>query len=151
MRRDNSSFYWEWRRPAPQDFGFIGLLVRFAVNVAALWVAQWLVRGFDIDSAGALVFGAIIFGVINAIIRPVLAFVTCLLTIITLGLFTLILNTLMLGLTAWTAGLFDLAFKVDGFIAAFLGALVISLVSTLLNWWATRNVLAPMRNRDEAW
>jgi putative membrane protein len=125
----------------------MGLLVRFVVNVAALWVAQWLVRGFDIESAGALVFGAIIFGVLNAVIRPVLAFVTCLLTILTLGLFTLILNTIMLGLTAWIAGLFDLAFEVDGFIAAFLGALVISVVSTLLNWWATRNVLAPLDDR----
>jgi putative membrane protein len=127
----------------------MGLLVRFVVNVAALWVAQWLVTGFEIDSAGALVLGAIIFGVVNAVIRPVLAFVTCLLTIITLGLFTLILNTIMLGLTAWIAGLFDLAFEVDGFIAAFLGALVISVVSTLLNWWATRNVLAPLD--DRAW
>jgi putative membrane protein len=149
VRRDNRRyFYWEWRRPATEDFGFLGLLVRFAINVAALWVAQWLVRGFDIDSAGALVFGAIIFGIVNAIIRPVLAFVTCLLTILTLGLFTLILNTIMLGLTAWIAGLFDLAFEVDGFIAAFLGALVISVVSTLLNWWATRNVLAPLRPTD---
>jgi putative membrane protein len=141
-------FYWEWRSPGQRDFGFMGLLVRFVVNVAALWVAQWLVRGFDIESAGALVFGAIIFGVVNAVIRPVLAFVTCLLTIITLGLFTLILNTIMLGLTAWIAGLFDLAFEVDGLIAAFLGALVISVVSTLLNWWATRNVLAPMHDGD---
>jgi len=142
-------FYWEWRSPDRRDFGVPGLLVRFAVNVAALWVAQWLVRGFDIESAAALVFGAITFGVVNAIIRPALAFVTCLLTVVTLGLFTLILNTLMLALTAWIAGLFDLAFEVDGFSAAFLGALVISLVSTVLNWWTARNVLAPMR--DGGW
>jgi putative membrane protein len=137
--------YWQWRRPEAVDYGLAGTIVRFVVTVAALWVAQWLVRGFDIDSAGALVFGAIVFGVVNAIIRPVLAFVTCLLTILTLGLFTLIINTMMLGLTAWVAGLFDVAFHVDGFIAAFLGALVISLVSTVLNWWATRNVLGPLQ------
>lgn len=128
----------------------MGLAVRFVVTVAALWVAQWLVRGFDIGSFGALVFGTIVFGVVNAVIRPVVAFVTCLLSILTLGLFTLIINTMMLGLTAWIAGLFDVAFEVDGFIAAFLGALVISVVSTLLNWWANGNVLAPMR-REGRW
>lgn len=144
MRRDRF-IYWQWRRPQAVDYGLAGMIVRFVVTVAALWVAQWLVRGFDIDSAGALVFGAIVFGVVNAIIRPILAFVTCLLTILTLGLFTLIVNTMMLGLTAWVAGLFDVAFHVDGFIAAFLGALVISLVSTVLNSWATRNVLGPLQ------
>jgi putative membrane protein len=145
VRRQTNYFYWEWRPPEAREFGFAGLVVRFLVTVTALWIAQWLVRGFDIDSFGALLFGAVIFGVVNAIIRPVVAFVTCLLTILTLGLFTLIINTMMLGLTAWIAGLFDVEFHVDGFVAAFLGALVISVVSTLLNWWTARNVLAPMR------
>jgi len=140
--------YWEWRPPRSEDFGLFGLLVRFAVNVAALWVAQALVRGFDIDTAGALVFGAIIFGVVNALIRPVVAMFSCFLTLLTLGLFTLIINTAMLGLTAWLAGKFDLAFHVDGFIAAFLGALVISLVSTILTRWATDNVLRPAAHRQ---
>ncbi|HET6614878.1 MAG TPA: phage holin family protein [Dehalococcoidia bacterium] len=144
MRRDRF-IYWQWRRPQAVDYGLAGMIVRFVVTVAALWIAQWLVRGFDIDSAGALVFGAIVFGVVNAIIRPIIAFVTCLLTILTLGLFTLIVNTMMLGLTAWFAGLFDVEFHVDGFIAAFLGALVISVISTVLNWWATRNVLGPLQ------
>ena len=145
MSRDNRTFSWEWRRPQPGDFGFFGLAVRFIVTVAALWLAQWLIRGFDIEGLGALVFGSVIFGIVNAIVRPAFAFVTCLLTIVTFGLFTLILNTLMLAITAWIAGWFDLAFEVDGFIAAFLGALVISLVSTVLNSWATRNVLGPLR------
>jgi len=104
-------------------------------------VAQWLVTGFDIDGLGPLLFGAIIFGIVNAFIRPVVVFVTCLLTIVTFGLFLLIVNTLMLALTAWIAGWFDLAFQVDGFIAAFLGALVISLVSTVLGLWANRSIL----------
>ena len=146
MRRDRF-IYWQWRGPRAADYGLAGMFVRFVVTVAALWVGQWLVRGFDIDSAGALVFGAIVFGVVNAIIRPIVAFVTCLLTILTLGLFTLIVNTMMLGLTAWVAGLFDVEFHVDGLIAAFLGALVISLVSTVLNWWATRNVLGPLQTQ----
>jgi putative membrane protein len=122
--------------------------VRFLVNVAALWFAQFLIRGFDIDSVPALAFGAIIFGVVNAFIRPVVAMFSCLLTCATLGLFTLIINTAMLGLTAWIAGKFDLAFRVDGFVAAFLGALVISIVSTLLSRWADENVLRPSRPQD---
>ena len=143
--RDRGFFYWEWRAPRSEDYGFLGLLVRFVVNVAALWFAQLIIRGFSIDSTGALIFGAIIFGVVNALIRPIVAMFSCLFTILTLGLFTLIINTMMLGLTAWIAGKFDLAFHVDGFIAAFLGALVISLVSTILSRWADANVLRPSR------
>lgn len=150
MRRNGGVFYWRWRGPAPEDFSALGLVVRFLVNVAALWLAQALVRGFDIDSAGALVFGAIIFGLINAFIRPVVAMFSCLITCATLGLFTLIINAAMLGLTAWFAGKLGLAFHVDGFIAAFLGALVISVVSTLLSRWADRNVLRPSRF-DDVW
>ena len=146
--RDRGFFYWEWRSPKAEDFGFLGLVVRFLVNVAVLWFAQLIIRGFSIDSAGALIFGAIIFGVVNAFIRPIVAMFSCLFTILTLGLFTLIINTIMLGLTAWIAGKFDLAFHVDGFIAAFLGALVISIVSTILSRWATENVLRPSRRRE---
>ena len=145
MRREGSFFVWQWRPPVREDFGLFGLIVRFVVNVAALWVAQLLIRGFWIDGAEALIFGAIIFGVINAFIRPVVAMFSCLLTMLTLGLFTLIINTAMLALTAWIAGKLDLAFHVDGFIAAFLGAIVISLVSTILSRWATANVLRPSR------
>ena len=143
MRRDRF-FYIEWRGPDRDDFGLPGLAVRFLANMAALWFSQWIIRGFDIDSVGALIFGAVIFGVVNAFIRPVIAIVSCPLTVLTLGLFTLIINALMLGITAWVAGLFDLDFHVDGFVAAFLGALVISIVSTLLTWWAKRNVLEPI-------
>ncbi len=150
MRRSGGVFYWQWRGPAPDDFGILGLVVRFLVNVAALWLAQALVRGFDIDSAGALAFGAIIFGLVNAFIRPVVAMFSCLITCATLGLFTLIINAAMLGLTAWIAGKLGLAFRVDGFIAAFLGALVISVVSTLLSRWADRNVLRSGRS-DDSW
>ena len=99
MRRSGGVFEWRWRGPAPEDYSALGLIVRFLVNVAALWLAQALVRGFDIDSAGALVFGAIIFGIVNAFIRPVVAMFSCVITCMTLGLFTLIINAAMLGLT----------------------------------------------------
>ncbi|MHB8377273.1 MAG: phage holin family protein [Dehalococcoidia bacterium] len=150
--RPGSFFYWEWRPPRTDDFGVLGLAVRFLVNVAALWVAQWLVRGFDITTPGALLFGAVIFGAVNALIRPLVAMFSCLLAVLTLGLFTLIINTAMLALTAWIAGKFGLAFHVDGFIAAFLGALVISLASTILSRWATESILRPAsRHPPRAW
>jgi putative membrane protein len=150
--RDNRFFYIQWRGPRSRDFGWPGLLVRFVVNVAALAFAQWIIPGFDIHGGWALVFGAVIFGALNAFIRPVIAFVSCPLTVITLGLFTLIVNTIMLALTAWIAGWFDLKFEVEGFFAAFFGALVISIVSTLLSRWADRNVLEPIeRERRGFW
>lgn len=151
MRHRGGASYWEWRPPQRQDFGAWGLAVRFLVNVAALWLAQWIIPGFDIEGAGALVFGALIFGIVNALIRPVVAMFSCLLTALTLGLFTLIINTAMLALTAWIAGWFDLAFNVEGFWAAFFGALIIAIVSTLLSRWAEGNVLRPLKDRDRRW
>jgi putative membrane protein len=152
VSRDGRFIYIEWRGPRPGDFGWPGLAVRFVVNVAALWFSQLIIRGFDIDGWAALLFGAAIFGAVNAVIRPVVALISCPLTVLTLGLFTLVVNAAMLGLTAWIAGLFDLSFEVDGFLAALLGALVISLVSTTLSWWTKRNVLEPMeRHRLERW
>jgi len=141
-RPAGSFFYLRWRGPQAADVYLPGLIVRFVVNVAALWLSQALVRGFAIDTWGGLIFGAVIFGLVNAFIRPVVAILSCPLTCLTLGLFTLIINTMMLGLTAWLAGKFDLAFEVDGFVAAFLGALIISVVSAVLSRWADRNILA---------
>ena len=143
--REGSVFYAQWKGPEAEDFGLLGLAVRFVINVAALWFSQLIIRGFDIDSVPALIFGAIIFGTVNAFLKPVVAMLSCALTCATLGFFALIVNTIMLALTAWIAGLFDLAFEVDGFWAAFLGALVISITSTLLGTWADRAILRPSR------
>jgi putative membrane protein len=142
VRRGGGGFYvFRWPNPEPKDFGVLGLVTRFVVNVAALWLAQALIPGFWINGAAALVFGAVIFGVVNAFIRPAVAMFSCLLTVLTLGLFTLIINTAMLGLTAWVAGKFGLAFHVAGFWAAFFSAIIISIVSTVLTRWADENVL----------
>lgn len=143
--REGSIFYAQWKGPESEDFGALGLAVRFVINVAALWLAQFVIRGFDIDSLPALILGAIIFGTMNALLKPIVSMVSCALTCATLGLFALIINTAMLALTAWVAGLFDLAFRVDGFTAAFLGALVISIASTILGGWADRAILRPAR------
>ena len=91
------------------------------------------------------------FGVINAFIKPIISFISCPLTILTLGFFALIINAAMLGLTAWIADWFDLAFEVDGFIAAFLGALVISIITTLLGWWTDDKILRPMQRERGGW
>ncbi|MBI2723539.1 MAG: phage holin family protein [Chloroflexi bacterium] len=146
------AFVFRWPLgPDPDVSGLAGLALRFLVNVAALWVAQWLVRGFYINTWAALLVGAAIFGAVNAILRPIVARFSCLFTLLTLGLFTLIINTLMLGITAWSARQFGLAFYVDGFWAGFFGALVISIASTLLSRWTGSAVAGGRRRRDDGW
>ena len=76
---------------------------------------------------------AVIFGLVNAFVRPIVRLISIPLFILTLGLFTFVVNALMLLLTAWIGDLFDLAFEVDGFWSALLGALVISVVTFLIN------------------
>jgi putative membrane protein len=112
------------------------LLIAWLVNAAALAVAAWLIPGITITEEAAwvaVVIMAAIFGLVNALIRPLVTFLTCLINIITLGLFTLVINALMLWLASWIAQQFDVGFHVDGFIPAFLGALVISVVSFALS------------------
>jgi putative membrane protein len=77
---------------------------------------------------------AVIFGLVNALIRPLIKLLTCLINAITLGLFTLVINALMLWLSSWIAGQLDVGFHVSGFGAAFLGALLISIVSLVLGF-----------------
>ena len=76
---------------------------------------------------------ALIFGVLNAIIKPLFALFTAPLILLTLGLFLIVINACMLLLTSWLAGLFNLGWQVDGFWTAVLGAIIISIVSFLLN------------------
>ena len=118
------------------------LLVRLAINAAALLVAAWIVSGIHLSAARGhampndwLTLGivALIFGVINAVIRPVVLLLTLPLNILTLGLFTFVVNALMLLLTSWIAEGMELGFRVDGFRVALLGALIISLVSFVLS------------------
>jgi putative membrane protein len=85
------------------------------------------------DRALTLLAVAVIFGLVNAIVRPIVRLISIPLFILTLGLFTFVVNALMLLLTAWIGDQFDLAFKVDGFWSALLGALVISVVTFILN------------------
>jgi putative membrane protein len=113
--------------------------MRLLVGAVALAVAAWLIDGISVgpgttgERVITLLVVAVIFGLVNAIVRPIVRLFTLPLFVITLGLFTFVVNALMLLLTAWIGDQFDVAFEVDGFWAALLGALVISVVSFVLN------------------
>ncbi|MFN8486470.1 MAG: phage holin family protein [Caldilineaceae bacterium] len=107
------------------------LIIRLVINAIALWVTSQVVIGIHVvDNLGSLFIVALIFGVINALIKPIVRFFTCPFYIITLGLFTFVVNGLMLMLTGYLSGG---RLGVDGFVPAFLGGIVISIVSTLLS------------------
>jgi putative membrane protein len=109
-------------------------ITRLLINAAALWAAIRLVPGITFEGEWPLLFGvALVFGALNAVIRPILFVLTFPFLIVTLGLFTFVLNAFMLWLTSATSDLFGLRFEVDGFGAAFLGALVITIVSFVLS------------------
>lgn len=109
-------------------------LLRLLINAAALWVAIQLVDGIDHrGSMWSLLFVALVFGVLNASIRPVLQLLSLPLLILTLGLFMFVINALMLMMTGWVSRLLNLGFYVGGFWDAFLGGLIISVVSLMLS------------------
>lgn len=109
-------------------------LIRLLISAAALWAASEIVPGISHEGGWVnLLLVALVFGVLNAVIRPILALLSCPLQILTLGLFTLVLNAGMLLLTGAVSQGLGLGFTVDGFWPAFLGGLVISIVSILLS------------------
>ena len=118
------------------------ILLRLAINAAGLLAAAWIVPGFHLRVAGGharpddwitLAIVALIFGIVNIVIRPVVLLLSLPIEILTLGLFTFVINALMLLLTSWIAQGMGLGFRVDGFVTALFGALVISIVSFLLS------------------
>ena len=109
-------------------------IIRWAINAVALYVAIWVVPGIVLSGAWTdILWLALIFGLLNALVRPVLKFLTCPLIILTLGLFTIVINTGMLLLTSWIGQTFGFGLTVDGFWQAVLGSLVISLVSVVMS------------------
>ena len=107
-------------------------LLRLIGNALALWAAIQLVPGIVYDGTNtSLVLIALIFGLVNALVRPLVVLLTCPLIILTLGLFLLVVNALMLSLTAWISGVFGLGLYVDGFWATLFGAIIVSVVSGL--------------------
>lgn len=114
-------------------------LMRLVVNAVGLWLASAVVGGIELTGASTsgrvitVLLVALIFGLVNAVIRPVVRLVALPLYLLTLGLITFVINALMLMLTGWVASTADLAFTVSGFPAALLGALVVSAVSLALS------------------
>ena len=106
------------------------VLLRLLINAIALWAAVQIVPGIHAENPLTILIVGLIFGVINAIIRPLVSFLTCPMILVTLGLFIFVINALMLWFTAWIAGQLNLGFSIEGgFMPAFWGALVVSLVS----------------------
>jgi putative membrane protein len=112
----------------------MSLLGRLLINAAALWVAIRLVPGVSFTGEWWRLFAlALMFGVLNVSVRPALMLLTLPVLLITLGLFTFVLNAFMLWLTSALSGALGLGFHVSGFGAAFIGALVVSTVSIVLS------------------
>lgn len=114
----------------------MGFLLHWAIVAAALWVAAYFVSGVVVQSVPALLVAALVLGLVNALVRPVLTILTLPITILTLGLFYLVVNAAAFGLAAALVPGFDVA----GFGSAVLGALLVSIVS-----WVLGAILTPKR------
>lgn len=106
----------------------MGFLIRLLINAAAIWVAASLIPGIDLGGLGPTILAALVLGLINAIVRPILVVLTFPITLLTLGLFLLVLNAFCL----WLVAVFVSGFHVAGFWPAFWGALLVSIVSWIL-------------------
>jgi putative membrane protein len=120
---------------APQNWLMMKLLLRWIITSLSLFVAAWIVPGIRVDGNAWTIFAgmAIILGLVNAIVRPLLKLLSCPLIILTLGVFVLVVN----GISLWLASAiavdwFHVGFHVDGFWAAFFGAVIVSIVTVVL-------------------
>ena len=127
----------------------MSFLLRLIINAVALLITAYVIPGIQLGAARphpttndwiTLLFVALIFGLVNAAIRPILIVLSPPLEIITLGLFIFVINAFMLLLTSWIARALGLGFRVDRFLTALLGALIISIVSFVLNRALTRTL-----------
>ncbi|GGM94123.1 hypothetical protein GCM10010106_48350 [Thermopolyspora flexuosa] len=115
------------------------VIIKILIVAAALWAATQLVDGITVtaeDTAGqvgTLLVVALIFGLVNAVLKPIIKTVGCAFYVLTLGLIALVVNALLLLLTGWIAQQIDVPFHVEGFVAAFWGAIIVGVISWLLN------------------
>jgi putative membrane protein len=114
--------------------GIMGFWARTFITAFALWAATQIVPGIEVRGVLTLLLAALVFGVVNAVIRPALVLLSLPLTFVTLGLFLLVVNAAMLGLTAWVLP----GFSVAGFWPALWGAIVVSIMG-----WAATRLFAP--------
>ncbi|MFY1696898.1 MULTISPECIES: phage holin family protein [unclassified Solwaraspora] len=112
----------------------MGFLIRLAITAVALWITTLVVPGIEVSGDSAtrtvltLVIVALIFGIVNAVLKPIIKVVGCVFYLLTLGLFALVVNALLFLLTDWLAQQLDLPFTIDGFWPAFWGAIVMAIV-----------------------
>jgi putative membrane protein len=118
----------------------MGILIRLVITAVSLWIATLLIDGIRLTTdsvpgqVGTLLAVAVIFGIVNAVLRPIIKTIGCGLYVLTLGLISLLVNGLLFLLTSWIAGRLDLPFHVDNFWpSAVLAALLVGVVSWLLN------------------
>ena len=126
----------------------MGFLIRVVVNALAIWLAMEIVPGIQARSATAVIAAALVLGLVNAVVRPVLLVLTLPLTLVTLGLFLFVLNALCLWLTSAIVP----GFEVRGFWPAFWGALIVSALSWIVNGFISdrgRVVVITERERPE--
>jgi putative membrane protein len=115
------------------------LILRLLANAAALAIATFLLAGITLTASSmtskvlALLIVALIFGILNAVVKPIFALVTAPLLLLTLGLFLIVINACMLLLTSWICGKVGLGWHVEGFWTAVIGAIIVSIVSFILN------------------
>jgi putative membrane protein len=121
------------------DSGGMRLILRLVVNAVALMIATWILTGITVSGGSTskdaltLIVVGVVFGVVNAIVKPIVTFVSMPFVILTLGLLLLVINGLMLLLTSWICTKIGVSFHVDGFWTAVLGAIILSVVSSVLN------------------
>ena len=115
------------------------LLLRLLINAAALWVAVRFVGGISFEGNPVyLMVVALVFGVVNTIVKPIVTLLSLPAVLLTLGIFLLVINALMLWFTGWLSTSLGLGFHVDGFGAAFLGGIVVSVVAWALSVFLDR-------------
>jgi putative membrane protein len=109
-------------------FDLMPFLLHWAITALSLWLASLLFKGLKFDNAASLIISALLLGLANALVKPLLIILTLPLTLVTFGLFVLVINALMILLVAWIVK----GFKVSGFWTAFFAAIFISLLSILI-------------------
>lgn len=108
-----------------------GLVVRTLIIALGIGLASMLIPGVQVEGPGTVLVAALLLGLVNALVRPLLVLMTFPITILTLGLFLLVIHAGMFGLVAWMLS----GFHVSGFFSALFGALIVSLTSTMASWY----------------
>ena len=126
------------------------ILVKLVVTALALWLATILIHGIHLTThstagkAGTLIVVALLFGIINAVLKPIVKTIGCFAYVITLGLISILVNGLLFWLASWVAGKVSLPFHVTGFVPAVLGALLVGIIG-----WLASLVVDRREDRDD--